>query len=91
MPPGNPGAKLAISMSKQIRDMVVASAAAEGVSVSAWISEAARRRLLIEDGLAAMRELELEEGAFTPEELAEARRQLLAETAARPPKRRKSA
>lgn len=83
MPRGNPGAKLAISMSQQMRDMVAACAAADGTSVSAWISEAIRRRLLIEDGLAAVREFELEEGAFTPEEIAEARRQLLAEDAAR--------
>ena len=88
MPRGNPGAKLAISMSRQIRDMVVASAAADGVSVSAWITEASRRRLLIEDGLAAMREFELEHGAFTPAELAQARQRLLDEAAARPVKRR---
>jgi hypothetical protein len=91
MPRGNPAAKLAISMNQQVHDMVVAAADADGVTVSAWITEAARRRLLIEDGLAAVREFELEYGAFTPEELAEARRQLLKETAARSAKRRKSA
>ena len=93
MPRGSPGTKLAISMSQQIRDMVVASATADGVSVSAWITEAARRRLLIEDGLAAMREFELEEGAFTAEELAEARQRLLDEAAARQvkPRRKKTA
>ena len=93
MPRGTPGTKLAISMSQQIRDMVVASATADGVSVSAWITEAARRRLLIEDGLAAVREFELEHGAFTEAELAEARRQLAEEAAThtQPRKRRRTA
>jgi hypothetical protein len=79
MPRGNPGTKLAISMTQQMRDMVAASAVGEGVSVSAWIGEAIRRRLVVEAGLAAVAEFELEEGAFTPEEIAEARRQILAE------------
>lgn len=73
MPRGDPSPKLAITVTSQIRDMVVTAAADEGVSVSAWMTEAARRRLQIEDGLAAMREYELEHGAFTPEELAAAR------------------
>jgi hypothetical protein len=82
MPRGDPSPKIAITVTRQIHDMVVAAAKAEGVSVSAWLTEAARRRLLLEDGLVAVREFELEYGAFTEEELAEARRQLAEEAAA---------
>ncbi len=79
MPRGDPSPKLAITVTSQIRDMVVAAAAAEGVSVSAWMTEAARRRLTIQNGLQAVMEWELENGAFTPEELAAARERVLAE------------
>jgi hypothetical protein len=46
------------------------------MSVSAWITEAARRSLRIGDGLAAVAEWETEHGAFTDQELEEARARL---------------
>jgi hypothetical protein len=62
---------------------VVAAAAAEGVSVSAWMTEAARRVLLVRDGLAAVAEWEAEHGALTDEELAAARRRVAGPAAER--------
>ena len=52
---------------------VLDAAAAEGKSVSAWITDAARRALLVRDGLAAVAEWEAEHGALTPAELLAAR------------------
>jgi len=43
------------------------------MSVSAWVTAAARRALLVRDGLAAVAEWEAEHGALTDEEMAEAR------------------
>lgn len=61
----------------------VAAAASEGVSVSAWITEAARLALVRRDGLAAW---EAEHGALTSEELAQARARVAEEL--RPVRRR---
>lgn len=72
MPRGNPSPKLAITVDPDVYKRIRSSAAEEGVSVSAWMTEAARNRLIIHDGLQAMREYEEEFGAFTEEELAAA-------------------
>lgn len=77
MPRGNPSPKLAITMDPDVHDGVVAAAKAEGTSVSAWITEAARRALLIRRGLAAVAEWEAEHGAFSEAELDEARARVL--------------
>lgn len=79
MPRGNPSPKIAITVDPQVHDMATASADAEGVSLSAWITEAIRRRLQNEEGLRAVAEWELEHGAFTKEELSEAMREVTAE------------
>jgi len=76
MPRGSPAAKLAISVDRVVHAKVLDAAQAEGVSVSAWMTEAARQALRIRDGLAAVREWEAEHGAFTREELEAARRRL---------------
>jgi len=76
MPRGKPSPKLAITVDPDVHDRVVAAAAAEGVSVSAWMTEAARHALRLRDGLAAVTEWELEHGAFTEEELDAARRRV---------------
>ncbi len=55
---------------------MVAAAAADGVSVSAWMTEAARRVLLVRDGLAAVAEWESEHGPLTAAEMATARRRV---------------
>jgi hypothetical protein len=79
MPRGDPSPKLAITVSPDVHAGVVAAAAQDGVSVSAWMTEAARRALLIRDGLAAVAEWEAENGAFTDEEVAAAHERIAAE------------
>lgn len=74
MPRGKPSPKLAITVDPDVHAQIIAAAAAEGVSVSAWITEAARRALIVRDGLGAVAEWEAEHGAFTSEELEVARR-----------------
>ena len=59
------------------------AAEAEGKSVSAWITDAARRALLVRDGLAAVAEWEAEHGALTPEELVAARARIGSKTTRR--------
>jgi HicB family len=73
MPRGKPSPKLAITVDPDVHAQIVAAAAAQGVSVSAWMTEAARRALIVRDGLAAVAEWEADHGAFTPEELEAAR------------------
>ncbi len=48
-----------------VHAQVVAAAAEEGVSVSAWMTNAARRALLVRDGLKAVEEWEAEHGALS--------------------------
>jgi hypothetical protein len=76
MPRGKPSPKLAITVDPDVHSQVVAAAAAEGVSVSAWMTAAARRALKVREGLAAVAEWEAEHGPFTGEELAAARRRV---------------
>ena len=52
MPRGRPSAKIAISVAPEVHEGIVAAAAESGVSVSAWMTEAARRALLAREGLA---------------------------------------
>ena len=73
MPRGNPSPKLAITVDPDVHERVVAAAAQAGVSVSAWMTEAARRALVVRDGLSAIDEWEHLNGKFTPEEMAAAR------------------
>ena len=86
MPRGKPSPKLAITVDSDVHERVVAAAAAEGVSVSAWMTEAARRALLVRDGLRAVSEWEAEHGVLTDDELDAARRRVATElvTSARP-------
>lgn len=73
MPRGDPSPKLAITVDPDVHRGVVEAAAADGVSVSAWMTDAARRALKVRDGLKAVAEWESEYGPFTEEELAAAR------------------
>ena len=81
MPRGNPSPKLAITVDPDVHGRVLAAAADDGVSVSAWMTEAARRVLLIRDGLRAVAEWEDERGALTAAELDDARRRIADEIA----------
>jgi hypothetical protein len=90
MPRGRPSPKLAITVDAEVHDRVLDAAAAEGVSVSAWMTSAARRALLVRDGLAAVADWEAEHGALTDAELDAARRRVAAQVGASSarPKRR---
>jgi hypothetical protein len=81
MPRGQPSPKVAITIDPDVHAGVVAAAKAEGVSVSAWLTDAARLALKVRDGLAAVSEWEGEHGALTPEELAAARRRVTRQSA----------
>jgi len=83
MPRGRPSPKLAITVDPEIHERVVAAAAADGMSLSAWMTEAARRALLVRDGLAAVAEWELVNGALTDDEMAKARRRVATEISLR--------
>jgi len=82
MPRGNPAIKLAVTVDADVHAKVIEAAEAEGTSVSAWITAAARRALVARDGLVAVAEWEAEHGAFTEAEL-EAARSRIDRTAAR--------
>jgi hypothetical protein len=73
MPRGKPSPKLAITVDAEVHERVVAAAAEEGLSVSAWMTAAARRALLVSDGLAAVAEWEQENGALNEDEIEAAR------------------
>jgi hypothetical protein len=81
VPRGNPSPKLAISVDPQVHEGVVRAAAEDGVSVSAWITEAARRALVIRDGLAGVDDWERANSAFTDDEMAAARQRVAPELA----------
>jgi hypothetical protein len=82
MPRGNPSPKLAITVDPEIDQRVRAAAAQDRVSVSAWMTEAARSRLAVRDGLAGVAEWEAEEGALTSAELDAASRRVDAQLGA---------
>jgi hypothetical protein len=60
-----------ISVSLEEETLAAARMAAEeaGLSLSAWLSQAARHAAKLAAGRAAVREYEAEAGAFTPEEI----------------------
>lgn len=73
MPRGKPSPKLAITVDPEVHAGVIAAASEEGLSVSAWMTNAARKALLVRDGLRAVAEWEAERGALSERELADAR------------------
>ena len=79
MPRGKPSPKLAITVDPDVHAQVLAAAADDGVSVSAWMTKAARRALHVRDGLAAVAEWEAEHGAFSDAEMAAARQRVAAQ------------
>ncbi len=81
MPRGNPAPKLSITVDPEVHESVVAAAAADGVSISAWMTMAARRALIAQDGLAGIVAWELEHGVLTEGEMTDARRRVLSEVA----------
>jgi len=91
MPRGAPAIKLAITVDRTVHAKVARAAHEDKVSISAWMTDAARRSLQLRDGLAAVAEWEAEHGAFTDEELDEARRRLRQEQVSPPLSRRSRA
>ena len=64
MPRGNPSPKLAITIDPDIHENILAAAARDGVSVSAWMTAAAREALQRRAGLAAVAQWEKQHGRF---------------------------
>jgi hypothetical protein len=79
MPRGNPSPKLAITVNPDIHENILRAAAREGVSVSAWMTTAAREALQRRAGLAAVALWEEQHGRFTAEEMNRARRSVRAQ------------
>jgi len=76
MPRGSPAVKLAITVDREVHAKILSAVEAEGSSVSAWITAAARQALRVREGLAAIAEWEAEHGALSESELEAARRRL---------------
>jgi hypothetical protein len=64
--------KLSVALDEGVAKSAAASAEQEGISLSAWLTRAARQALAVEQGLMAVREWEAEHGHLTAEELAAA-------------------
>jgi hypothetical protein len=88
MPRGNPSPKLAITIDPDVHRNVLAAATRDGMSVSAWMTVAAREALQRRAGLAAVALWEKEHGRFSDEEMNEARRRVRAQLSASPAVRR---
>jgi hypothetical protein len=84
MPRGAPAVKLAVTVDRDVHAKVVRAAREDRVSISAWMTDAARRSLRIRDGLAAIAEWEAEHGPLTNRELDEARQRVRQEHVRRP-------
>jgi hypothetical protein len=76
MPRGSPAVKLAITVDREVHAKILRAAEAEGASISAWLTAAARQALRVREGLEAVAEWEAEHGALTESEL-ETAKQLL--------------
>jgi hypothetical protein len=62
--------KRSVSIDAEVAAAAEEAAAADGLSFSAWLSEAAHRQLLVREGLRGVAEWEKAAGALTPDELA---------------------
>jgi hypothetical protein len=79
MPRGNPSPRLAITIDPDIHENILAAAARGKVSVSAWMTSAAREALQRRAGLAAVARWETQHGRLTALEMNEARRNVRAQ------------
>jgi hypothetical protein len=79
MPRGNPSPKLAITVDPGVHAKILAAAERDRVSVSAWMTNAAREALRRRAGLAAVAGWEKRHGSFSTEEMVEARRNVRAQ------------
>jgi hypothetical protein len=92
MPRGNPAIKLAITVDADVHAAVTRAAQADRVSLSKWITDAARDALRVRHGLAAVAAWEKVHGALTDVEMraAHARVELAHLTAPRATGRRRA-
>jgi hypothetical protein len=75
----NRSPKTAITIDPDVYENILAAAARDGVSVSAWMSVAVREALQRRAGLAAVALWEKQHGRFSAEEMDEARRRVQAQ------------
>lgn len=68
--------KLAITVDRDVHAKILRAVEAEGSSVSAWLTAAARQALRVRDGLLAVAEWEAAHGALSEAELDAARERL---------------
>ena len=78
--------KRSVSLDATVAAAAETAAAEDGVSFSAWLSEAAERRLRVREGLRGVAEWEAQAGPLTPEERAAG--EALLDRLLRGPKRR---
>lgn len=64
--------KLSIALEGTVAEAARSAARRRGMSLSAWLNEASRNALAIEDGLVAVAEWEAEHGPLSHDELAAA-------------------
>lgn len=64
--------KRSVSIPPDLDAQIEAAAAEAGVTYSAWLAATARKEFTIRAGLKAVAEFEREQGALSPEEIAEA-------------------
>jgi hypothetical protein len=67
-----PAQKLSIALEEPVADAARRAARRRGISLSAWLNEASRSALTVEDGLVAVAEWEAEHGSLSTESLASA-------------------
>jgi hypothetical protein len=79
MPRGNPSPRLAITINPDLHQHVLTAAARDGVSVSAWMTKAAREALRRRAGLAAVALWEKQHGRLSADEMSGARRRVRAQ------------
>lgn len=91
MPRGQPSPKLTITVGPEVHHRLRMAASKQGVSVSAWMTEAARHALHRLDGLMAIAEWEARHGRLNDEEMHQARRRVRAQARPRPARTARSA
>jgi hypothetical protein len=67
-----PAQKLSIALEEPVAQAARDAAKRRGISLSAWMNEASRNALAIEDGLAGVAEWEAEHGPLSADAIAEA-------------------
>lgn len=64
--------KISVALDPDVAEAAAAAAQAHGQSLSAWLNDAARGRLVVEQGRVAIAQWQDEQGALTDEERARA-------------------